>query len=191
MLDVLNGVDVAVDVDIAVVGVDGSLELCPVGHPHSPTLFYGTGFVGDYPLVDGTIVDGVDVGGLAALGVDHGPDGAPVAIDLWLLAGGCWLLADNSEITRGEIAHGTLHPRLDVEARVLCRHLLHLDGQSREYPRSLDGHEVFHAEATVGAVEVGGIEHVVAQVSHKQATGEVAMERFGHKLVGSYFIHNY
>ena len=39
-------------------------------------------------------------------------------------------------------------------------------------------------------MEVGSVEHVVTQMSHKQPAREVAMERLGHKLIFPYLIHN-
>jgi hypothetical protein len=51
----------------------------------------------------------------------------------------------------------------------------------------MDGIEITHAIATVFAVEVGGIEHVVAQMPHEQLLVEIAVEGFGQELVLPYF----
>ena len=53
----------------------------------------------------------------------------------------------------------------------------------------MDGHQVFHAEAAVGRVEVGGIEHLIAQIAQAQMSREVAVERLGSELVFSYLFH--
>ena len=45
------------------------------------------------------------------------------------------------------------------------------------------GVEIVHTESTLCGMEVGGIEHVIAQMSHEQVFGEVAMERLSHKTV--------
>ena len=88
-----------VDIYIIIIGVDGAHQFGIVAHLHSPTLVDGTFLIVDYPLIDGTVVDSIDVGRLTALGINHGPDAAPVAIDLAIIA-------DNCKITTGEIAHG-------------------------------------------------------------------------------------
>ena len=127
-------------------------------------------------------MNGEDVGGLARLGVDHSPDAATVAVV-------APVFTHDVEVALGEVAHGALHPRLNEELVVLTGHLLHLDGQAREHPRLLYGVQIFHADATVGGVEVGCVEHVIAQMSHHQLTLEVAMKGFGEKQVFSNFIH--
>ena len=99
VLDILHGVDVAVDIDIVVIGIDGAHELSAVGHLYAAALVDGTVLVVDNPVVDGAIVDGKDIGRLAALGINHGPNRASVAVDLAILP-------YYTEITRGEIAHG-------------------------------------------------------------------------------------
>ena len=60
---------------------------------------------------------------------------------------------------------------------------------SREHPRAVDGQQIFHAEATGRGVEVCGVEHVVAEVTHKEMLREIAMEGLGEEFVRSYFIH--
>jgi hypothetical protein len=46
-----------------------------------------------------------------------------------------------------------------------------------------------HAEATVGGVEVGGVQQVIAQMAQEQTSREIAVERLSHKFILSYFIH--
>ena len=38
-------------------------------------------------------------------------------------------------------------------------------------------------------MEVGCVEHVVAEVPHKESLRKIAVEGFSLKFVGSYFIH--
>jgi hypothetical protein len=38
-------------------------------------------------------------------------------------------------------------------------------------------------------MEVGCVQHVISQMTHKKTAGEVAMERLGQEFVFSYFIH--
>jgi hypothetical protein len=45
-----------------------------------------------------------------------------------------------------------------------------------------------HTETSVCRVEVGSVEHVVAQMAHEQSVREVTMERFGYERVFSYFV---
>lgn len=182
MLDILDGVDVAVDIDIVVKCINGMHELSTVGHLYTTALVDGTVLVVDNPVVDGAIVDGEYIGGLAALGVDHGPDTAAIAVDLAFVA-------DNAEVTRGEVAHGALYPGLYAEFRILHGHLVHLDGEAREHPRAIDRQEIFHAEASGRRVEIGSIEHVVAEVAHKESLREVAVEGLGQEFVGTNFVH--
>ena len=99
MLDILHRVDMAVDIDIVVMGGDGADQLGLIAHLDAATLVDGTFLVFDNPVVDGAIVNAEDVCWLAALGIDHGPDGASVAVDLTILP-------YSTEITRGELAHG-------------------------------------------------------------------------------------
>ena len=141
VLDVFHAVDMAVDVDIILVGVDGADELGVVGHFYTAALVDRARLILNNPVVDGTIVDGKDIGGLARLGVNHCPDGATISI---LVTVG----TNNSKVTGSEVAHGALDPRLDIELGVLLWHLSHLDGQSREHPRTVDAHKVLHAETT-------------------------------------------
>ena len=182
VFDVFDGVDVAVDVDIVVISINGADELGIVGHLYTTALVDGALLVFDNPLVDGTVVDGEDIGRLARLGVDHRPDRAAIAIYFPVIT-------DNAEVTGGEVAHGGFHPRLDIELGVLHGHLVHLDGEAREYPRAVDRQQIFHAEATGRGVKVGGVEHVVAEVTQEEVLREVAVEGLGEKVVGSYFIH--
>ena len=56
-----------------------------------------------------------------------------------------------------EVPRQHFSPGFDGEVFVLRRHLRHLNSQTRQHPRAFDGHQVFHAEATVGGMEVGGI----------------------------------
>ena len=182
VLNVFHGIDVAIDVDIVIISVYGMYQRGIVSHLHSATLVDGTVLVLDDPLVDSAVVDGKDIGGLACLGVDHCPDGTAVAIDMTVVA-------QDPEIAGGEVAHGTLHPRLDVKLCVLHGHLVHLDGKAREHPRAVDGEEIFHAEASGRGVEVGGIKHVIAEVPHEEPLREVAMEGLGHEFVRSYLFH--
>ena len=182
VLDIFHGVDVAVDVNIIIKGVDGVHKRGIVGHFYTTTLVDGTLLIVDDPVVDGAIVNGEDIGGLARLGVDHRPDRTTVAVDLSIVA-------DNTEVARGEVAHGTLHPGLDIKLRVLHGHLVHLDGKAREHPRAIDGHEIFHAKPTGRGVEVGSVEHMIAEVAHEEPLREVAMERFSQKFVRANFIH--
>ena len=99
VLDVFDGVDVAIDINIVVMGVDGADERGIVGHLYTAALVDGALLVFDNPLVDGTVVDGEDIGGLARLGVDHRPDRAAVAVHLPVLT-------DDAEVTGGEVTHG-------------------------------------------------------------------------------------
>ena len=181
VLDVLHGVDVAVDVHIVIVGVDGAQQFGVGAHLHASALGNGALLVADNPVADGTTVYVVDVGGLPRFGVNHGPDTAAIAIDL--------VASNDTEVAVGEEAHGALHPRLHLEAGVLRRHLLHLDGQPREHPCAMNRVQIVHAEAAVGAVEIGSVEHVVAQVAHEEPSAEVAVEGLGHKVITSYFVH--
>ena len=182
VLDILDGVDVTVDVDIIIIGVNGANQHGLVSHADTSALVDGTGFVGNDPLVDGPIVYVVDIGRLPRLGVNHSPDAAAIAV-------GMAVVADDSKISRGEVLHGRLYPRLDVETGIHAGHLLHLDGQSREHPRAVNRQQVLHAEAAVGGMEVGRIEQMVAQVTHEEPPGDVAVEGLGQERVASYFIH--
>ena len=47
------------------------------------------------------------------------------------------------------------------------------------------GIKIIHSKTAVVGMEIGRIEHMVAQMSHKQALGEIAMERFCQELVAS------
>ena len=172
----------AVDVDIIIKGIDSTHKFCLVAHLHTAALVDRTRLVGNNPVVDGTVVNRENIRRLSCLGIDHRPDGAAVAVSVTIVS-------DDSEVARGEVAHGRLHPRLDTELSVLLGHLCHLDGQTREHPRTVDGHEILHAEAARRRVEIGSIEHVVTQMTHEQPAREIAVERLGHKLVTSYFIH--
>ena len=183
VLDILNGVDMAVDVDIVVFGLDGSHELGCIAHLYSPTLVDRAFLVSYYPIVDGAIVDRENVGRLTALGIDHSPDTSAVSIHLAILT-------NHAEITRGEVSHGALNPSLDIKLGVHLRHLVHLDSQARQHPRAIDGEQIFHTETTIGRVEIGSIEHVIAQMAHEQSLREIAVERFGQKFVTTYLIHS-
>ena len=138
MLDVLHTIDMAVDVDVVVIGVDGAHQLGVVTHLHSPTLVDGTRLVLDNPVVDGSVIDAEDVGRLASLCVYHGPDAAAVAVDFCRgrrneERGGIvpfGLGSHHGEVAAGEVAHSTLNPRLDIELGVLRGHLGHLDGKT-------------------------------------------------------------
>ena len=129
----------SVDIDIVIVSIDSAHELSVVGHLYTTSLVDGTLLILDDPIVDSTIVDREDICWLARFGVNHCPDGATIAI---LVTVG----TDNSKVTGGEIAHSTLDPRLDIELDVLLGHLGHLDGQARKHPRTMDTHEILHAE---------------------------------------------
>ena len=188
MLYVFHGIDVSVNVNVVIESVDAAHQSGVVIHLHAGELRHGVHLVLLHPFHDGAVVYVEYVGGLACLGVNHCPDAAPVAKHLGIVR----IVAVGShhaEVALGEIAHGTLHPRLHIEFLVLCRHLVHFDGQARQHPRFPDAVQEIHAEATVAAVEIGGIEHVVAQVSYEQPMAEVAMKRLSHFQISSYFIH--
>ena len=123
MLNILHGVDMAVDINIIIIGVDGVDKLGIVGHLYTTALVDGTGLLVLNPVVDGTVLDGKDVSGLASLCVDHGPYAASVAIDLAAIV-------SDGEITLCEEPHGILDPRLYIEPGILLRHLSDLDGQA-------------------------------------------------------------
>ena len=133
MLDVLDGIDVPVDIHIVIKSIDGANQLGLVRHLHSPTLVNGTLLVLDYPVINGAIINGKDIGGLTAFRVYHSPDRATVTVN-------ASIIANDGKITAGKIAHSRFNPCLDIELGVLLGHLVHLDSQTRQYPRPIDGH---------------------------------------------------
>ena len=92
MLDVFHRVDMAIDVNIVVMGINGADKLGLIAHLYATTLVDGAFLFLYNPIIDGTIVDAEDVCRLTALGIDHGPDRASVTIDLTILP-------HNSEVT--------------------------------------------------------------------------------------------
>ena len=182
MLDILHRVDMPVDVHVVIAGVDGTHQFSAVAHLHAPTLVDGALLVLHDPVVDRPVVNSENIRRLSALRVDHRPDRASIAIHLALAI-------DYAEVSRCEVAHRTLHPRLHIELRVHPRHLLHLNRQSREHPRPLDGHQIPHTETAVCRVEVRRIEHMVPQMPHKEPLREITVKRLCHKLVCSYLFH--
>ena len=71
-----------VDVHVIIIGVDSAYQLCFIVHSYTASFVDGALAVLDYPLFDGAVVDIVNIGRLARLGVYHGPDTAPVAIGM-------------------------------------------------------------------------------------------------------------
>ena len=65
MLNVLHRINVAVNVNIVVFGLDGGNEFSCIVHLHSPTLVDRTFLIAYNPVVDGAIVDGEDICWLA------------------------------------------------------------------------------------------------------------------------------
>ena len=180
VFDVADAVDMAVDVDVAVLGPEGA------GRPGGPHLD-ARGLVDGARLVayiirDVTLVHRQQVNGLTCVHADHGPHGAGVADAPSVLVG-------DGEVTVGEEAVDVLHPRLYGEVLVLAGHLVHLDGQAGEHPRVVVFVEGGHAEASFGGVEAGAVQQVVAQHAQGQPSRKVHVERLGHKFVGSYLVH--
>ena len=171
-----------VDIHIIIIGIDGTHQFGIIVHLHAPTLIYRALLILHNPFVDGSVVDGVDIRRLTRLRIDHRPDRASIAEHLSILP-------HHTEVTTGEIAHRTLHPRLHLKLRVHLRHLLHLDSESREHPRAVDGQQIPHAEAAIRRVEIRRIQHVVPQMSHHEPLREIAMKRLRHKIIYTYFIH--
>ena len=171
-----------IDIHVVIIGVNGAHQLSSITHLHSPTFINGTFLVFDNPLFDSPIVNGINISGLTTLRVNHRPDAATIAI-------GFTVFADDCEVTGGEIAHGTLHPCLYIKLRILQWHLIHLNGETRQHPRTLDSHQVLHAKTTGRGMEISGIQHVVSQMSHEKPSTEVTVERFCHKRIATDFIH--
>ena len=69
-----------INIDIIIISINGTNELGIIAHLHSPTLVNGTFLVLHNPLVDGTVIDGKDVSGLAAFCVYHRPDATSIAV---------------------------------------------------------------------------------------------------------------
>lgn len=72
---------------------------------------------------------------------------------------------------------------------VLSGHLRHLDGESRQHPRAVDGHQVFHPETPVGGMKVSRVQHLVAEMAEEHPSRKVAVEGLGYEFVCSGFIH--
>ena len=89
------------------------------------------------------------------------------------------------KITRSEELHHTLHPCFYCEMVVGFRHTLHLYSQSRQHPCAMLWSQHTHTIATVVAMEIGSIEQMIAQMSHKQMLRIVAMERFSQEFVAT------
>ena len=183
MLDVFHAIDVAVDVDIVVESVDSSNNLGRIGHFHTRAFGDRTFFLFLHIAQNVAVVNGQQIDRLTRLGVNHRPDTTSVSINLLPFS----FIGIDAEVAVGEETHRTLHPRLHMEARVRERHLFHLDGQSRKHPRLLDGVQIVHAESAVVAMKIGGVQQMVAQMSHEEPVREITMERLGHKLVVSNF----
>ena len=147
-----------------------------VGHLYPRTFIYRTFNIGGNPIIDSSIAYCQDVLRLASFGIDHCPHASPIAIHLATIP-------YDTEIAVGEISHGTLHPCFHIKRGILLRHLVNLDGKTREHPCLVDGIQVVHTESTLRGMEIGGIEHVIAQMPHEQTVGEVAMKRLGSKTI--------
>ena len=183
VLDVLDAVDVAVDVDVAVVGVDGAQEL-RLAETETGMALDGADilFLGNYITEDVSVVEREQVAGLACLEVYHGPD-APC------IAQGRSVGAMNGEVTVREVPHDALHPRPDLAMLVLPGHLVHLDGEPGEHPCVAGLVEGSDAPSTPLRVVAGSVEHVVAEHAKKDATGKVDMKRLDEERVGVDAVH--
>ena len=180
MLDIFYGVDVSVDVDVAVVCGDGLAYLGVLCHLHALEGSYGARLLGFDVACDESVALLEYVDGLSGTGVDHRPDAASVAKDIAVAA-------EDGEVAAGEELHDVLHPRVDGDALVGLGHLVHLDDEAREHPRLVHGVEIVHAVAALVAVEVGGIEEVVAKMAYEDVVGEITMKGFDEEVVTSDF----
>lgn len=183
VLDVLDAVDVAVDVHVAVVGVDGAQEL-RLAETETGMALDGTNilFLGNHITEDVSVVEGEQVAGLACLEVYHGPDAS-------CIAQGRPVGAMNGEVTVREVPHDALHPCPDLAMLVLSGHLVHLDGEPGEHPCVAGLVEGSDAPSTPLRVVASSVEHVVAEHAKEDATGKVDMKRLDEEWVGIDAIH--
>ena len=140
MLYVAHAVEVAIDVDVAILRHDG-------GH------WLGASDLDARGLLDGAlavadiasyaaVMQRHQVGWLARHGAYHGPHGAGVAQRLAILI-------DNGKITVGEQAIDILHPCIYAERLILVGHLVKLNGQTGEHPCMVFLIEAGYAETTL------------------------------------------
>jgi len=187
VLDVLDAVDVAVDIDIAIVGVDGTDQLRVVEMKASVSLdgahillFWNN------IIQDVTIVEGQQVTGLACLKVYHCPDAAGIAERRAVGA-------MDGEVAVCKVPHSALHPCPHLAMLELTRHLHHLDAKARKHPCVPGLVERTDAPTTPLRVIASGIEKMIAQHPQEDAPCEIHMERLHIERVAIYefIVHSY
>ena len=158
---VFYAVDMAVDVNIIIICVDSPYEFGSLAHPCPSGLVYGARLVLLHIFQYQSVVDTQYVNRLPRHRINHSPDALAITADPAIST-------RDGEVTSCEILHSALHPRLNGELVVGFRHDVHLDDKPRQYPCAVHRPEHVHAISAVVAVEVGSIEHVVAQMSHEE-----------------------
>ena len=178
VLNVFDAVDVAVDVHVAVMRVDGTHSRLRSGSART-ILGNRTGLlVGRDDITENVAVfEFQEVRGLARREVNHRPNGAGIAVDATVVG-----VADE-EVTLCEQLHDALHPRLHLHVLVLRWHLCQLDAQARQHPRVLHFVQLINAPAAIVRMASGSVQQVVAQHAQKQVAREIHMEGLNSKGV--------
>ena len=164
-LYVARGVDVAVEVDVAVGEAVGDAlvfgERAQARELRAAAL---------HPLGEeaGDPLHVADVGGLAADGVEHGPDGARPSYGV---AGA----VEDLEIALGEEAVDPRHPCAHGVMVVDAGIALHLEPHAREHPCAMGGREVVVAYPHLVGVEGGHLYEAVDEQGHWHAPLRVAL----------------
>ena len=178
MLDVLDAVHVAVQVNVTVFHLT-------FAHQLRMTHLDASGFVNRtvlhaYIVNYRPAVQCQQIGRLAGFHTDHGPyrtgitDGFSVFIQ------------DGKISVRKQTVH-IFHPRLYGETFVCARHILQFYCQSGKYPRVMILIQRGNTKSSVGCMKPGAVQQMVAQYAHSQPFHKIHMKRFGYKPVSSNF----
>lgn len=180
VLYVLDAVDMAVDVHVAIIGVDGAHELRFAESETSMAFDWAdVSFFRNNIIEDVAVVEREQVAWLACLKVYHGPNAASIAE--W-----CAISPMNGEVAIGEELHHALYPCPDLTMLILSWHLVHFDAQSRENPGVSSLVQGTNAPATLLRVVTGGVEHVITQHTKEYATCEINVERLNVERIAVY-----
>jgi len=180
VLDVFDAVDVTIDIDIAVIGVDGADKL-RVCEAETSVAFYWANvlFLGHYIIQDVAIVEGEEVARLACLKVNHCPNAAGIAKRRAVST-------VDGEVTVGEIPHNALHPRPNLAMLMLLGHFHHFYAKAREHPCVLRLIERTDAPAAPLRMVACSVKHVITKHTKEDAACEIYMKGLNVERVAIY-----
>ena len=180
VLDVLDAVDVTIDINIAVVSIDGADKLRLAETEASVTLDWAdVQFLRNNISEDVSVVECQQVARLTRLEVNHRPYASCITKRLTVSV-------IDREITVREEFHHALHPSSHFAMFILPRHLVHLDAEAREHPCVLRFVQRTDAPSAPLRVIARSIEQMIAEYTKEDATREVNMERLNKERISIY-----